>query len=71
MTTVIVLYDDCVCEHYVSVRAGTFSDDEKLEIAKSLKAHIDGEEGAHHDDVRTVSFVECQDGDTTLKNIWS
>ena len=70
MVTVIVLYDDALSEHYVSVQSGQLSDAKKQEIGSALEADINGAPNAHREDGRTVSFVEVQDGDQTLYNIW-
>jgi hypothetical protein len=70
MITVIVLYDDALCEHYVSVQSGQLSEAKKQEIGSALEADINGAPNAHREEGRTVSFVECQDGDKKMYNIW-
>ena len=71
MITVIVLYDDGDCDHYVSARQGRVSPEKRKEIATGMRAAINDEPGSHEDGRRTISFIEIMPDDTTLYEIWS
>jgi hypothetical protein len=68
--TIIILYDDSSCEHYVGAWAGAISPAKRQAIANKLAAKLDGEPDAHEEDCRTIGFREVQAGSDELVNIW-
>lgn len=54
--TIVVLYDDSSAEHWVGALAREPTPEERLAIADSLRAAVDGEDGSHEEEGRTVSF---------------
>jgi hypothetical protein len=77
--TIITLYDDKLACTYVAAVDGLLSPEQKAGIARGLDAVVDGEDGSHEEDERTVGFrvttlVEQAGGatpDLTLHNVWA
>lgn len=77
--TIVTLHDDRAVETYVAAVDGLLSPEQKAGIARGLLAVVDGEEGSHEEDARTVGFrvttlTEQAGGatpDLELLNVWA
>jgi hypothetical protein len=69
--TIIILYDDGLCEHYVGAWPGPIPSNVRKSLARQYRAVIDDEPGSHEENARTISFREVRAGTGDLVNIWN
>jgi len=75
MITIITLYDDKLADYFVGAVEGTIDAEQRAEIAANFDAIVDGIDGSHEEDARTIGFREVElvkaDERLLLKNIWA